>query len=358
MKESLTAKILIVDDDPHIVRILRAMLGKAGYGAVESVVHPGMAVALYRHFRPDLTLFALTPPYQRGFALMAELRALAEDDYLSILVMSSSGERTLRLRALESGAKDFLTKPIDRIEAITRINNLVEVRMLHRAALDQRRLLTETVGLRTAELRASNAELQATRLEVILRLGRLAESHDGDAAGHIARVTHSATQLAGALGLDAESCGRLFHASAMHDVGKIGVPDQILRKRGRLDAGEMAIMRTHTAIGARVLQGSGDALMTMAEQIALTHHEKWDGSGYPQGLRGDEIPLAGRIVAVCDVFDALTSKRTYKEAWSRADAMGEISRSSGTHFDPDVVRAFVRHVDIVARVSLPARMAG
>ncbi|HTK55502.1 MAG TPA: HD domain-containing phosphohydrolase, partial [Gemmatimonadales bacterium] len=358
MREPLRARILIVDEDTHTVGVLRAMLSKAGYRSVESTTDPRLAPHHARSFRPDLTLLALTPPFEESFAVMAALQALAEDDYLSILVMSASSERTMRLHALESGAKDFLAKPVDRLEAITRIRNLVEVRMLHSAALDQQRTLTETVALRTAELRAVNAELHGTRLEVILRLGRLAESHDQDAAGHIARVTAASARLGAELGLDAETCAHLFHASAMHDVGKIGISDQILRKKGRLDPVEMAIMRTHTSIGAEVLHGSGHALMMMAEEIALTHHEQWDGSGYPHGLRGDAIPLVGRIVTVCDVFDALTSVRAYKQAWSRADAMAHIRARSGIQFDPAVVRGFERVLPALATTYTSERMAG
>ncbi len=358
MREVLSARILIVDEDPQTVGILRAMLAKAGYRSVESTTEPRLAPAHYQRFRPDLTLFALAQPYQDGFAVMAQLQALAGDDYHPVVVMSATGERTMRLHALESGAKDFLTKPVDRLEAITRIRNLVEVRMLHTAALDQQRLLAETVALRTAELRAANLELHDTRLEIILRLGRLAESHDSDAAGHIARVTHSAACLGRAMGLSPEACERLFHASALHDVGKIGITDRILRKQGRLDAEEMAIMRTHTSIGAQVLRGSGHELMTMAEQIALTHHEQWDGDGYPHHLSGGDIPLVGRIVAVCDVYDALTSVRSYKEAWSRADAMDEIGRKSGSHFDPAVVRAFERVLPEMADMSPALQRAG
>ena len=358
MREVLSARILIVDEDPQTVEILRAMLAKAGYRSVESTTEPRLAPAHYLRFRPDLTLFALAKPYQDGFAVMAQLQALAKGDYHPVVVMSASSERTMRLHALESGAKDFLAKPVDRLEAITRIHNLVEVRMLHTAALDQQRVLAETVALRTSELRVANAELHATRLDIILRLGRLAESHDSDAAGHIARVTHSSARLGSALGLDPETCERLFHASAMHDVGKIGISDRILRKKGRLDPAEMAIMRTHTSIGAQVLHGSGHDLMTMAEEIALTHHEKWDGSGYPNGLRGQDIPLVGRIVAVCDVFDALTSTRSYKEAWSQADAMDHIGKRSGSHFDLTVVRAFERVLPLVTTSNVPRQLAG
>jgi putative two-component system response regulator len=358
MQDTLDAKILIVDEDPQTVGVLRTMLSRAGYRTVESTSDLRRAPMHYLSFRPDLTLFALTPPFEDGFEALGQLKALAEDDYVSVLVMSASSERTMRLHALESGAKDFLVKPVDRVEAITRIRNLVEVRQLHTAVLRQKELLTETVALRTSELRAANEELHATRLEIILRLGRLAESHDSDAAGHISRVTHAVARLGAALGLDAPTCERLFHASAMHDVGKIGITDRILRKKGRLTPEETVIMRTHTSIGARVLRGSGHELMTMAEQIALTHHEKWDGSGYPNGLKGEEIPLVGRIVAVCDVFDALTSVRSYKKAWSHADAMDEIVKHRGTHFDPVAVRAFERILPQVAELHLQQQRAG
>jgi cyclic di-GMP phosphodiesterase len=358
MRNMLDARILIVDEDPQTVGVLHTMLSEVGYRSVESTDDLPGVLERYRAFRPDLTLFAITTPSRHGFAVMSQLTALAEADYVSVLVMTASSERTMRLHALQSGAKDFLTKPVDRVEAITRIRNLVEVRMLHAAARQQKRTLAETVTLRTADLRAANEELRATRLEIILRLGQLAESHDSGAAGHIARVTHSVARLGHALGLDPATCERLFHASAMHDVGKIGIADRILRKKGRLVPEEMVIMQTHTSIGAQVLRGSGHELMAMAEQIALTHHEKWDGSGYPNGLRGEEIPLAGRIVAVCDVYDALTSVRSYKQAWSQADAMDEIGRKRGTHFDPAAVRAFERILPQVADVYPSQQLAG
>lgn len=358
MREALSARILIVEEDPRTTQILRGILLKAGYRAVESVLELHRVPEHVRSFQPDLTFFGLTAPYHHGFAMMARLQAQAGDDYLSLLVMSHTNERTMRLRALESGAKEFLTKPLDRLEVLTKVRNLVEVRMLHTAALDQQRLLAEMVALRTAELRTANAELHATRLEIILRLGRLAESHDSDAAGHIARVTYASGSLGREMGLPEETCEQLYQASALHDVGKIGITDRILRKQGRLEPEEMAVMRTHTRIGARVLEGSGHELMTMAEQIALTHHEWWDGSGYPGGLRGTEIPLAGRIVAVCDVYDALTSVRTYKQAWSRADAMEELGKHSGTQFDPAAVRAFERVLPLAGDLEHHQRMAG
>ena len=339
--DTLGARILIVDDDPQIVAFLEHMLRTAGYTAVQRTTDSRDAAMLYQKFRPDLILLDLTMPLVDGFEVMAQLRTIVQDDYLSVLVLTASADRDVRLRALESGAKDFLTKPVDRVEALTRIKNLLEVRLLHIEALHQNHELEAMVAARTAELRTANEELNASRMEVILRMGWLAESRDQDTADHISRVTQSCACLARAIGLDARHCELLLSASAMHDVGKVGIPDQILRKKGRLEPEEMEIMKTHTRIGANVLRGSSHELMQMAAEIALTHHEKWDGSGYPNALSGEAIPLVGRIVTVCDVFDALMSERPYKSAWTTDSAIAEIERCSGVHFEPYLVQAFV-----------------
>ena len=339
--DTLGARILIIDDDPQIVSFLEHMLRTAGYRAVQSTTDSRDAAMLYQKFRPDLILLDLTMPLVDGFEVMAQLRTIVQDDYLSVLVLTASADRDVRLRALESGAKDFLTKPVDRVEALTRIKNLLEVRLLHIEALHQNHELEAMVTARTAELRTANEELNASRLEVILRMGWLAESRDQDTADHISRVTRSCACLGRAIGLDERRCELLMNASAMHDVGKVGIPDQILRKKGRLEPEEMEVMKTHTRIGANVLRGSSHELMQMAAEIALSHHEKWDGSGYPNALCGEAIPLVGRIVAVCDVFDALMSERPYKPAWTTDSAIAEIERCSGAHFDAHLVSAFL-----------------
>lgn len=356
--DTLGARILIVDDDPQIVAFLEHMLRTAGYTAVQSTTDSRDAATLYQKFRPDLILLDLTMPLVDGFEVMAQLRTIVQDDYLSVLVLTASADRDVRLRALESGAKDFLTKPVDRVEALTRIKNLLEVRLLHIEALHQNHELEAMVAARTAELRTANDELNASRLEVILRMGWLAESRDQDTADHISRVTHSCACLGRAIGLDARHCELLMNASAMHDVGKVGIPDQILRKRGRLEPEEMEIMKTHTRIGANVLRGSSHELMQMAAEIALTHHEKWDGTGYPNALCGEAIPLVGRIVAVADVFDALMSERPYKAAWTTDAAVAELERCSGAHFDAHLVEAFVRVMpDVLAIPGYAAHMS-
>jgi putative two-component system response regulator len=210
---------------------------------------------------------------------------------------------------------------------------MLEVRLLHKRVRDQNRILEEKVDARTREIRE-------TRLEVIRRLGRAAEYRDNETGLHIIRMSLATSFLGRAVGLSSDQCDLLLHASPMHDIGKIGIPDRILLKPGPLDPEEWTIMKRHPTIGAELLAGGSSELMQMAETIAHCHHEKFDGSGYPRGLEGEQIPLAARIVAVCDVFDALLSKRPYKAPWTVDEALAELDRRAGAHFDPDLVVKF------------------
>ncbi len=222
------------------------------------------------------------------------------------------------------------------------IQTEVTVRVLAEEALHRANAeLERRVAARTAALTAANAALVAAQYETLDRLARAAEARDDDTGQHTARVGATSALLARALGWPAEDADRLGRAAVLHDVGKIGIPDGVLLKPGRLDAAELAVMRAHTTAGAAILAGSGHALLQLAEAVALTHHERWDGAGYPRGLRGAAIPLSGRIVAVADVFDALTYARPYKAAWPVADAVAEIAWQAGRQFDPAVVAAFL-----------------
>lgn len=328
----LHAKILVVDDDPTIVMMLGDLLSAAGFTTVRSTTDARQVLHFYQEWQPDLILLDIHMAYLDGFEVMAQLKPV-EQDYLPILVLTGDTMPEVRQRALEVGAKDFLNKPFDPIEALTRIRNMLEVRLLRNA-------LREHNALLEAKVRERTQELQETRLEIIRRLGRAVEYRDNATGLHVIRMSYYAASLARAAGMPAEECELLFHASPMHDIGKIGIPDRILLKPGRLDADEWAVMRTHTTIGAEMLSGHASELMQMAYLTALTHHEKWDGTGYPQGLQGEAIPLVGRITAISDVFDALTSTRPYKHAWSVEDAVAEIDRRRGTHFDPDLVERF------------------
>jgi len=334
------AKILIVDDMPENIELLETILSSAGYRNFQSTSDSREAFPIYRSGGFDLVVLDLRMPHLDGFQVMEQLASANTDDYLPILVLTGQLDRETRNRALAAGAKDFITKPFDRTEVVNRIDNILEVRALYNERGNQAKLLEKIVKERTSELMDRNRELENTRLDIIRRLGRAAEYRDNETGMHVIRMSESCRRLALAIGLDDEFAQRILQASPMHDVGKIGIPDQILLKPGKLDPAEWEIMKTHAEIGADILGDYKSDLMQMARIIALTHHEKWDGTGYPNGLSGDAIPLEGRISAICDVFDALTSVRPYKKAWTIAEANAYIDENSGRHFDPEMVRAF------------------
>jgi putative two-component system response regulator len=326
------AKILIMDDSPSTVKLLEDMLHRAGYTRIRHTTEERQALSVYYDWHPDLVLLDLHMRYLDGFAVMAQLKTV-EQDYLPLIVLTGDTSQTVRQRALGAGAKDFLQKPFDLVEALARIRNILEVRLLHKALQAHNALLEAWVQRRTQEL-------NETRLEIVRRLSRAVAYRDNETGLHVIRMSHYAASLGRAVGMSSVGCEILLHACPMHDIGKIGIPDRILLKPARLDPEEWAIMQTHTTIGADLLAGHDSELMQMAHLAALTHHEKWDGSGYPQGLKGAAIPLVGRITAVCDVFDALTSPRPYKRAWPFDNAVAEIQQHSGRHFDPSVVEKF------------------
>jgi putative two-component system response regulator len=329
----LKAKILIVDDEPANVALLEDILEEQGYTYFRSTSDSRKAITMYEEIRPDLVLLDLNMPHLDGFQVMEQLRELEQDSYAPILVLTAQSDRSTRIKSLEAGARDFLGKPFDLIEVKQRIANMLEIRLFHNQTRDQNRLLELKVKERTYEL-------EETRREAILRLGRAAEYRDNETGMHVIRMSRLSALLAKEIGLSEQECQLILQASPMHDVGKIGIPDDILLKPGKLDDKEWKTMKMHPEIGAKILSGSRSELMQMAEAIALSHQERWDGSGYPQGLKGEEIPLAGRIVAVADVFDALTSKRYYKDAFSVEESMKIIEDSSGKDFEPRLVEAF------------------
>jgi putative two-component system response regulator len=327
------ARILIVDDEPVNVRLLEAMLRIAGYQDLTSLTDPREVEPLYQERSFDIVLLDINMPYLDGFQVMERLRGLHAGDYPPVLVLTAQPDSATRLRALQAGARDFVTKPFLREEVMTRIRNLLEVRILHNRLRDQNAHLETRVRERTREL-------NDTRLEIIRRLGRAAEYRDNETGLHIIRMSKYSQLLGQARGLTRSESEMLLNASPMHDIGKIGIPDRILLKPGKLDPQEWETMMSHTTIGGEILSGHHSELLETARTIALAHHEKWDGSGYPNRLRGDAIPLAARIVALSDVFDALTSERPYKRAWTVEQAVDYITEHSGRHFDPDLVGTF------------------
>jgi putative two-component system response regulator len=328
------ARILIVDDEAVNLKLLERMLGAQGYRNLVLVQDSLKVLDVYQQAPVDLILLDLNMPGLDGFTVMEQLRALRDPLLPPIVVLTAQTGREQLLRALHGGARDFLTKPFDRPELLVRVGNLLEVHHAHRMTHDQKSMLEHMVRERTAELRD-------TRLQVVQRLGRAAEYRDNETGNHILRMSHSAVLLARRLGYDEGQCELLLHASPMHDIGKIGIPDHILLKPGKLTEQEWEIMKTHTTIGANILEGDDSELLHCAREIALSHHEKWDGSGYPLGLSGESIPLSGRIVALADVFDALTSERPYKKPWPVEEAVAYIREQSGSHIEPRIVEHFL-----------------
>lgn len=336
------AKILIVDDQPANIALIEKMLAMDGYGDVLSTTDPTQVESLYMQQNSDLILLDLNMPVMDGYQVLARIREV-DPDYFPIIVLTAQNDRESRIKALELGARDFLAKPFDRVELMTRIRNMLEVRIMSNAMNNQNKILDEMVMVRTKELNDS-------RLEVIRHLGRAAEYRDDLTGFHIIRMSRYSQLLARAAGMQEDEAEMLLHASPMHDIGKIGIPDSVLLKAGKLDAVEWRIMQTHVDIGVEILSGSDSVLMKMAAEVAQNHHEKWDGSGYPRALAGENISLTGRIVAVADVFDALTTERPYKIAWPVEEAVEFLEEQSGKHFEPRLVDKFIEILPDILKI--------
>jgi putative two-component system response regulator len=327
------AKILVVDDQQPNVLLLERILDQAGYTSVTTTTDSSQVVGLCTQTPPDLILLDLHMPNPDGFEVMEQLSPWLEGRWLPILVLTADATPEAKRRALAAGAKDFIAKPFDQIEVLLRIENLLHVGLLqtelrgHNLALEQ-------------QVRERTEDLLDARIEILERLALAAEYRDDDTGEHTKRVGRTSALIARALYLDQEQIELIEQAAPLHDVGKIGVSDQILLKPGKLTPEEFQLMKAHVTVGSFILSGSRSPMLQMAERIALTHHEWWDGSGYPSGLSGAEIPLGGRVVAVADVFDALTHDRPYKAAWPVDRAVAEIRRLGGLQFDPRLVEAF------------------
>jgi putative two-component system response regulator len=329
------ARIFIVDDEPTNLKLLDKLLGSQGYRHLTLIHDPREVAVRYCEQRPDLILLDINMPHLDGYQVMAQLKALNDPLLPPIVILTAQHGRDDLLKALAAGARDFVPKPFDRSELLMRVRNLLDAQLAHRLLHNQARVLEDMVRVRTEAL-------NQTRLQVVQRLGRAAEYRDNETGLHIIRMSQFSALLAKSLGWNEADCELMLHASPMHDVGKIGIPDGILLKPGRFAPHEWEIMKTHAVIGADILEDGDSDLLRLAREIAISHHEKWDGTGYPMGLAGEAIPQAGRIVAVADVFDALTSPRPYKQAWTVEDSAAFIQDNAGTHFDPSVVAHFQR----------------
>ena len=331
------AHILVIDDEEVNIRLITSMLRHAGYRSVTAMTD---ARDLERHIMttpPDLVVLDLHMPERDGFDVIRVLQPRIVGENLPVLVVSGDGSSEARRRALALGARDFLTKPFDLTELTLRVRNQLETRLLFQDVRKQNRALIETIHGRTREL-------EDTRIEMVERIAMAAEYRDDDTGRHTERVGTMSAEIAMVLGHSPEDVSLIRRAAPLHDVGKIGIPDALLLKPSLLTEQEMAVMRTHTVIGASILGGSAAPLLQLAAVIARSHHERWDGKGYPDGLAGENIPLVGRILAVADTFDALTNDRPYRSAVSAAAALHEIADHSGTQFDPKAAEAFIHLV--------------
>jgi putative two-component system response regulator len=335
------ARVLVLEDEPDLATLLEMQLRAAGFAEVLAVHDARGLAEVFDSFRPDIVLTDLHMPGASGFDVISTLRRIAVREYLPIVVLTADIERETKLRALDAGATDFLQKPVDSTELQLRLNNLLETRTLYRALREQNSRLEQRVRARTRDL-------ETAKLEILERLARAAEYRDDATGQHAQRVGDTAALIAEALEMPEAQVSLLRRAAPLHDVGKIGVPDAILLKPGSLTPAEFEVMKRHTHIGARLLAESIAPQLRLAELIALTHDERWDGRGYG-GMRGEEIPLIGRIVAVADAFDAMTHDRPYRPAMEMEEALSRIGSEAGTHFCPTTATVFTSLADKLER---------
>jgi putative two-component system response regulator len=330
-----SSAILVVDDNQTNIDVIEATLDSADYAQITSVTQPLDLMQLLAEKPFDLVLLDINMPIMDGFAVLSLIEQMLEPAKRPpVIMLTAQADEDSRVKALQGGASDYITKPFNRIELLKRVEIHLQNHHAKRMLTSENHLLEERVKERTQAL-------ENAKLEMIYRLGRAAEYRDNETGNHVKRVSLIAELIAKQIGQDLSYCHLIKIASPMHDIGKIGVSDTILLKPGKLTDEEFSLMQDHVKIGAEILSNSDSPLLELAYEIALTHHEKFNGKGYPHGLAGEAIPLSGRIVAVADVFDALTSTRPYKQAWPIEKAVSLIQSEKGQHFDPKIVDAFL-----------------
>lgn len=342
--------VLVVDDEEQNQIVLEMMLRSFGY--VSKSARNGMEALTSLSAETDLVLMDVMMPQMDGYETTRRIRQIEKFRDIPIIIVTALSGRVEQLKAVEAGANDFIVKPIDLGELQIRTASMLKMKGAQDAVKRYQADLEQKVEERTADLQQALTRVAAlqrntyeSHLDTVRRLAVAAEYKDRDTAFHVQRVSQYCATLGRVIGLSSADVEMLLHASMMHDAGKIGIPDAILLKTAKLDAEEWELMKKHTTIGGRILGGSDSPLLQAGETIALSHHEKWDGTGYPNGLRGEDIPLWGRICAVADVFDAITVKRPYKPALPVAFACETIRDGTGKHFDPQLAEAFLSHLE-------------
>ncbi|MCK5237218.1 MAG: response regulator [Deltaproteobacteria bacterium] len=334
--ENKKAKILVVDDDEHLRNLTETLCLKLGYEVI-TVNDGSVALEIVPEDMPDLILMDIMMPMTNGFEATEKLKANPKTKHIPIIVLSALDNRDDRLEGIRRGANDYLIKPFDVDELSLRIKNNLKVKSYYDILSGQKEVLEVAVAQRTEELKKSY-------VDTIERLNLAAEYKDKETGAHIKRIGLLARKLAEAMGLDSDFVENIYYAAPMHDIGKVAVPDAILLKEGPLSDEEFDVVKTHPEVGAKILEGSSSPVLKMAEEIALTHHEKWSGRGYPRGLKGEEIPLSGRIVNLVDQYDAMRSVRPYKTVLHHSTVVNVLTEGDGKtspdDFDPDVLEAF------------------
>jgi len=343
-------KILAVDDVEMNLQMMKLMLGEMGdFSYLEARDGRQALEILQNSADVDIVLLDLEMPVMNGYEVLREMKL--SDCYRDIPVIVITSDKSEVNRTLAMGANDFMAKPYDPEELRLRVQNHVRSKKLNELARDMNNILEREVVRKTSELRTALNFSRKAEFEISLRLGRAAEFRDLETGMHIRRISELSHALAKLAGLSVQDCEILRHASPLHDVGKIGIPDSILLKPGELDKTEFEIMKTHTIIGGNILSDSDEFSSIKAGQIvALQHHERWDGSGYPYGLSGNNIHIYGRIVMIADVFDALTSERPYKKAFTVEKSLEIMIDRRASYFDPELLDIFIGNLDVFVRI--------